>query len=333
MKVLVTGATGFLGGRLVSGLVRRGDEVRAFARKTSKIQPLLEQHVCIVYGDLKDKESLRAAVKDVDIVYHAGAAMSGSWEEYKESTINGTERILEVSLDAGVKRFVHISSIVVCQVYEMEENGTVGENCPCIKNPQEFGPYTCSKTEAERLAFGFYAKGLPVVVIRPGLVYGPGGKILFPHVGYSFGQGLFFLIGNGRNLLPFTYLDNTVDSILLAGTREEAVGQAYNIVDDEYITQRQYLKKYMDATDSRFLTLPVPISTLLFLIALAEPLGRLGFIDKAFLPSRYGFISKYKSLRFDNLKAKKELGWKPKVSLEEGLRRTFEFNRSLYVDH
>src|SRR5262245_7309629 len=98
MKALVTGATGFLGGRLVARLVSQGDEIRVLARKTSKINHLLQHGVDIVYGDLKDRKTLHHAIEGMDIIYHAGAAMSGSWEEYQESTVKGTERMLELSL-------------------------------------------------------------------------------------------------------------------------------------------------------------------------------------------------------------------------------------------
>jgi nucleoside-diphosphate-sugar epimerase len=330
MKVLVTGATGFLGSHLVSRLVQQDDEVRALARKTSKIDHLPQQGVEIVYGDLKDRTSLQRAVEGVDIVYHAGAAMSGSWEEYEESTVKGTERMLELSLDAGVKRFVHISTIAVYRVYGLEKNSIIDENCPSEETPEKVGPYARAKVEAEKRVWRFYEKGLPVVVIRPGIIYGPRGKILFPHLGFPLKAGLFVIIGKGNHLLPLTYVDNTVDAILLVATREESVGQAYHIVDDGEITQREYLKKYMAATHSKFITLSVPFSLLLFSAILAEQLKKLKALNKSSSLSRYSLVSKWTSLRFDASKAKKELGWRPKVSLEEGLKRTFEwYNNTL----
>jgi nucleoside-diphosphate-sugar epimerase len=324
MKVLVTGATGFLGSHLVAQLVRRGDAVRVLTRKTSKTG-YLPQGVEIVYGDLKDEESLRPAIEGTDIVYHAAAAMRGSWQEYEESTINGTARMLELSWQAGVKRFVHISSIIVYQVYELEKNAIVDESCPYVRDPERYGPYTRSKVEAEKLAFRFHKKGLPVVVVRPGLIYGPYGKVLFPHVGYALGGRLFFIIGRGDNLLPLTYVENTVDAILLAAIREEAIGQTYNIVDGVEITQREYLGKYIAATQANFHTLSVPFSLLLFLTALVEQLGDLGMMNIASLPSKYGLRSKWKSLKFDSSKAQRELYWHPRIGLEEGLKRTFEW--------
>jgi nucleoside-diphosphate-sugar epimerase len=325
MKVLVTGATGFLGGHLASRLVRQGDEVRALARRTSKIGHFRQQGVEVVYGDLKDRETLQHAVDGMEIVYHAGAAMSGSWKDFEESTIKGTERMLELSLEAGVKRFVHVSSLAVYQVYELQKNTLVNENNPYEKTPEKVGHYAHSKVEAEKLAFRFHEKGLPVVIVRPGIIYGPRGKVLFPHIGYPVKNKLFVIIGNGDNLLPLTYIDNTVEAILSAGAKEGVLGQAYNIVDDEAITQREYLEKYMAATHSRFLTLSMPFSLLLLSILLVEQMRNLGILTKASSPSMYGLVAKYKSLRFDTCKAKKELNWHPEISLEEGLKNTFDW--------
>lgn len=325
MKVLVTGASGFLGSHLVSRLARQGDEVRALARRSSKTDHLRQPGVEIVYGDLKDRESLRRAVEGVDMVYHAGAALSGSWQEFEESTIKGTERMLELALAAKVKRFVHISSLAIYQVYELKKNTLVEETYAYEKAPEKVGNYTHSKVEAEQLAFRFYEKGLPVVAVRPGIIYGPRGKVLFPHLGYLLKNKLFVLIGQGDNLLPLTYIDNTVDAILLAAEKREAVGHAYNIVDAEEITQKVYLEKYMAATHSRFVVVSLPFSLLLSSITLVEQLRKSGVLNGAASPSRYGLTSKYKSLRFDTSKAKKELSWEQKISLAEGLKCTFEW--------
>jgi nucleoside-diphosphate-sugar epimerase len=319
MKVLVTGATGYLGSHLISRLVRQGDEVRALVRNTSKTNQLLQYGVDIVYGDLKDSETLQRAIEGMDIVYHAGAATSGSWQEYEESTIKGTERLLELSMQAGVKRFVHISSVVVYQVYGLAENTLVDENYPLEKAPENVGPYTYSKVEAEKLVLRFHQKGLPAVIVRPGLIYGCR-DIILPSIGYFLRDWLFVMIGKGDNWLPLTYIENTVDAILLAGSKKEALGQAYNIVDDDAITQRDYLRRFKSITCRKFLTVPVPFSLLLFLITLVEQARRLGLLNKATRPSKYGLVSKWNTLRFDASKAKKDLNWQPKVSFEEGSR-------------
>lgn len=325
MKALVTGAPGFLGGHLVSRLARRGDHVKALARATSDVERLLTDGVEIVYGDLKDIDSLRRAVEGVDIVYHAGAATSGTWEEYEESTVRGTERMLQLSLEAGVERFIHISSVSAYQTYSLERNGLVDESCLIEEAPERVGPYAHSKVEAEKLAFRYFERGLPVVVIRPGLLFGPRGRVMWPNLGYFVRSGLYVVMGSGDDLLPLTYIENAVDGIMLAGASERAVGQAYHITEASGMTKRDYLKRYMAATHSSFLTITLPMPLMLIPLTLAGILKSLGVPKMSSIPSRYGVVSKFKSLQFDASKARTELAWHPKISLEEGLKRTFDW--------
>jgi 2-alkyl-3-oxoalkanoate reductase len=325
MRILVTGATGFLGSHLVSRLVHNASEVRALTRKTSRTDHLPKENVTLFYGDLKDKESLRRAIEGVDIVYHAGAAKRGSWEEFEASTIRGTEWMLELSLAAGVSRFVHISSLAVYQMNHLERNAVIDESCPMEPAPEKVGPYAHAKVEAEKLAFQFYNKGLPLVVVRPGLIYGPRGIVLFPHIGYAFKNRLFVIVGDGSNLLPLTYVDNTVEAIILAAQSEDAVGKAYTIVDEAEITQKKYLQRYLAATKVDLIVVSIPFPLLLGGVGLIEQLRKVGVLKQRATPSTYGLASKYKSVHFKVSRAKEELNWKPKVSLEEGLRKTFEW--------
>jgi nucleoside-diphosphate-sugar epimerase len=163
------------------------------------------------------------------------------------------------------------------------------------------------------------------------VIYGPHGKVLFPHLGY-FVKKVFVLIGRGDNLLPLTYIDNTVDALLLAAQREEAIGQIYNITEGVTITQREYLDRFMGATGSRFPVLSAPMPLLLLPLALVERMRALG-IPKLPSASRYGIVSKYKSLVYDSAKAQQALGWQPRISLEEGLRRTFDWYAHRATSH
>lgn len=334
MKILVTGATGFLGSHLVSRLAQNGDEVIALVRKTSNLDHLPKTGVNVVFGDLKEKDSIQRAVEGVDIVYHAGAAMQGDQEEYEQSTVRGTQWMLELAQAAGVKRFVHISSLVVYKVNGLKRNALVNEECPYEPVPERVGPYAYAKLEAEKLAFRFCEQGLPVVVVRPGIIYGTRGKIMFPHVGYFFKGKLFVIVGNGANLLPLTYIDNTVDAIIMASHSEKAIGQAYTIVDDEEITQKEYLNRYFQEMNSKVPVLAIPLSLFLLPVGLVEQLKSFGFLKNKHTPSKYGLYSKYHSLRYSAAKAREELNWQPKISLEEGLSRTFAWYKriSLAID-
>jgi nucleoside-diphosphate-sugar epimerase len=288
------------------------------------VEKLRQANIEVAYGDLKDRESLQRALEGVDIVYHAGAAMRGGRQEYFETTIRGTEWMLELAQAANVKRFVHISSVTVYRVHDLPPHALIDENCPYEPHPERVGAYAHSKVEAEKLAFRYVQLGLPVVVVRPGLIYGPCGRVMYPHIGYYVHKKLFFLVGRGDSLLPFVYIDNTVDGILRAAASEKAIGQAYNLADDGLMTQKEYLGRYMTATNAGFIAVSTPFWILLAAVYGVERLQRLGVLRQS--PTVYGLSTKYKSVRIDSSKARRELNWQPRVGLEEGLRRTFEWH-------
>ena len=321
MKVLVTGATGFLGGYLVSALAARGDFVRALSRRIGMDSRLQRDHVEIIRGDMKDQDSLRKAIDGVDVVCHAAAAMRGSWREYTETTIQGTEWMLKLSHEAGVKRFVHISSINVYQRGGLQKGAILDETSPLDPHPERLGPYAHAKIEAEKHAYRYLSQGLPVVVIRPGIIHGPGGRVVHPDVGYFATKKLFLLVGGGEKPLPLTYVDNTVDGILLALSTDKAVGQAYNLVDHVVITQKEFLDRYRAAAAVRFVTVPLPLPLLLAGAAMADRLNRFGIAS--IVTTSYEFKAQYANIRFDASKARHELGWQTRIALEEGLERTF----------
>ena len=321
MKVLVTGATGFLGSHLASALAARGDTVRALSRGIVGESRRQEANIEIVRGDLKDKDSLREAIAGVDVVCHAAAAMRGSWREHAETTIQGTKWMLKLSQEAGVKRFIHISSITIYRTWDRESKALIDETCPWDPYPERLGPYAYSKVEAEKHAFRYLWQGLPVVVIRPGIIYGPGGRVMHPNVGYFVTKKLFLLVGGGDIPLPLTYVDNTVDGILLAMSNDRAIGQVYNLVDDATITQREFLDRYKTSVNGRFVTLSLPLPLLLAGAVLARQLKRFGMTS--IVTTAYGLNAQYANVRFDAGKARRELGWHPRVALDEGLRCTF----------
>jgi 2-alkyl-3-oxoalkanoate reductase len=325
MKALVTGAAGFLGSSLVARLAAEGFAVRALVRDPARAHHLEAEGVEVVAGDLKNGESLRPAVEGIDTVFHAGAATRGDWQEYEQSTIEGTERILALSQAAGVRKFIHISSVAVYRAFGLAPNAIIDESFPLEPLARQVGPYAHSKVEAEKKVLRYAKQGLPVVIVRPGLIYGPRSRVLFPHLGFPVKGKLFITIGSGRNLLPFTYIENTIDAILLAAAGDEGAGQAYNIVDEQEITVQDYLGRFMAATGARYRVVTAPLPLILGAVKMAEGLGRV--LAKPG-PTVYGFSSKYTSLRYSSAKIARELGWRPRVDLEEGLAKTFAWYMS-----
>jgi predicted dehydrogenase/nucleoside-diphosphate-sugar epimerase len=323
-KVLVTGATGFLGHRLVAALSMCGADIVALVRDKSRVSSDLERQARLVCGDVRDPASLETALQDVAVVYHCAAVTtnSTSWTAHYETNVRGTETVLKESLKAGVQRVVHVSSVVVYGLNRPRHNRLITESAPYAQNPDRWAYYMRSKLEADKLAFRFWREtNLPVTVIRPGILYGPGG-------GRPPGRGLVqlgavrLLIGGGRNRLPYTYVDNVVDCLLLAAVSPEAIGQAYNVVDEPQVSARNVILQSEKISGEQTTLVPVPPS---FLSGVASLLELKGSLTSSTVPpklSRYVIRSACRDIRYDTRKAREQLGWQPAITLEEGLRRT-----------
>jgi predicted dehydrogenase/nucleoside-diphosphate-sugar epimerase len=326
--VFVTGATGFMGSHLVDRLTDQGAEVRALVRPGSKLNHLKTLNIDWVEGDLKDATTLTRAMEGCDIVYHCAATTSGSWSDYLAGTVQGTRHVLEASVDARIKRLVYISSLSVYPVNQFAQHASITEDAPLEPHPEQRGYYTQSKVEAEKLVIASREReALPIVILRPGTIYGPRGKVFFPRIGYGFRNRVFVILGRGNNILPLTYIENVVDAICLAGSREVAAGHIYNIVDDDPITQYEYLIEFLRSTGLTAFTVRVPLTAVSLLVSLLEAQASLA--RHAPLLSRYRLISATKDVRYNTSHANAHLGWKPNVSLQEGLKRTFEWYNAL----
>jgi nucleoside-diphosphate-sugar epimerase/predicted dehydrogenase len=325
--VFVTGASGFVGGHLVERLIDQGAEVRALIRPRSKVEHLAPLDIDWIEGDLRDSDRLANAMAGCEIVYHCAATTRGPWSDYVAGTVQGTQHVLEAARAARVKRLVYLSSLSVYPVNQFAALESITEQAPLEPHPEQRGYYTQSKVEAEKLVLADLERGgLPIAILRPGTIYGPRGKAFFPRIGYGFRNKVFIILGRGTNIMPLAYIDNVVDAICLAGSREAAAGRVYNIVDDDPITQRQYLTEFIRSTGLKAFTGRVPLTAMSMLASLLEASAR--FTKRAPFLSRYRLVSATKDVRYDTSQAKAHLGWKPNVSLEEGMRRTFEWHNN-----
>ncbi len=325
MKVLVTGASGFLGSRLVEVLVEKKYDVKAMVRQQSNREHLDKLPVEIFTGDLKDKSTLQGIMDGVDVVIHAGATTFGTFEEQKQGTIEGTRYMLDLAEEAGVKKFIHISSLTVYDINNVPNNALINEAYPIEPYPEKVGPYAYTKTESEKLVQERMKKEtLPITIVRPGLVYGSRRNMFFPHLGFSAGGGkLIVTIGWESKVLPLTYLYNTCEVIARLIEHDRAVGQIYNIVDPKTITYKQYLNYYLRAMRMKSIVVPFPY-TLLKLVAFGfEMLNKIPPLKGKFGMSRYRLNPKFKKVRFDGSLVLKELNWYPELSLDESLHRAF----------
>ncbi len=322
--VFVTGATGFVGGHLVERLTEQGAEVRALVRPRSRLDRLEPLDIDRVDGDLRDTKTLARAMEGCEVVYHCAATTHGSWTDYLAGTVQGTRNALEAAREARVKRFVYLSSLGVYPVNQFAPSDVITEDAGLEPYPERRGHYTQSKVEAEKVVLAFREReDVPIVILRPGTIYGPRGKVFFPRIGYAVRNKVFVILGRGRNVLPLTYIDNVIDAVCLAGSREAAAGRIYNVIDDELLTQQEYLSELIRATGLSAVTLRVPLTAMSLLALLLEARATLTKRSPVFV--RYRLISATRGLRYDTSRAKEHLGWKPNVPLVEGLKRTFDW--------
>ncbi len=321
MRVALTGASGYTGGRLLETLRRRGDDVSALVRGSSVTAGLRSSGATLVEGDLASDEAVRALVEGADAVLHVAAVYRTAGHPdsyYRDVNVGGTERLLEAAAAAGVRRFVHTSTVGV--------HGHVEE--PPADETAPFSPgdvYQATKAEAEALALDFHRRrGIPVAVVRPGAIYGPGETRLLK-LFRAIARGRYALVGDGRSFYHPVYIDDLVQGFLLALRREEAVGESFLICGPEYVTQAELAALVARHTGGRVLPFRLPAGPIQLagdvVEAICVPLG----IDPPLHRRRVDFWTKSRAFSID--KARRLLGYDPQVHLEEGIARTAAWYR------
>lgn len=331
--VLVTGAGGFIGSKVVKTLLDHGfTNIRCFARSSIDLaKPTdtringAEARVEVFNGDLLSKEDCLRATKNVSVIYHlaAGRGTKSIPDAFLNSVVT-TRNLLEAAGRHGcVKRFVNISSLSVYTNVDKTEGSLLDESCPVETRPQRRGDAYCfAKTKQDEIV-AEYGKRLriPFVIIRPGVVYGPGNHAIHGRVGIGT-FGVFLHLG-GANPIPLTYVDNCAEAIVLAGLVPGVDGQVFNVVDDNLPSSRQFLHLYKKNV-KRFRSLYVPRAASYFLCWMWE---KYAAWSEDQLPPTFNCAAwhgYWKKTRFTNAKAKQQLGWKPRVAITEGLGRYFE---------
>ena len=262
MRVCVTGGTGFLGTALVRSLLAKKVPVRVLARPSRRADLLEARGAEVVRGGLEDLDSITQAVEGADIVYHLAARVDtpGTKNDFLQTNLEGTERVLTACLRQGVKRAVYSSSLAV---YGPVSNGQrIDENTPHDESPQLRDFYAESKILADQYTVGFAREtGLPITIIRPGIVYGPGKQLPVGLLGFTLGKNNF-VFGNPKHRIPLNYVENLVDALQLAAqsASDERLRQ-FNIVDDDELTLAKYhaARTDVDKTTTHFFAgWPVP---------------------------------------------------------------------------
>jgi dihydroflavonol-4-reductase len=312
MRVALTGATGYTGGRLLTALRKRGDDVSALVRQGSSREGPGQAGARVVVGDLSNKGALRDLVEGADAVLHVAAVYRTAGHpdrHYREVNVGGTERLLEAALTAGVKRFVHTS--------------TVGVHGHVEHPPGDV--YQATKAEAEALALRFgRERGLQVAVVRPGAIYGPGETRLLK-LFRAIARGRYAIVGSGRTFYHPVYIDDLVAGFLLALDRPEAAGESFILAGPRYASQRELAEVIARHTDGRIFPLRIPAAPIQWAGSLCEavcvPLG----IEPPLHRRRVDFWTKSRAFSIE--KARRVLGYAPAVDMEEGIARTAAWYR------
>jgi len=331
MKTLVTGSTGFLGSHIVEALLVQGHEVRALARKTSNISHLKTTGAEIVFGAGEDYDSLLPAVNGVDVVFHAAARVMpgwGEWEDFQRDTVKSTENLLKASADAGISRFIYVSS------------GTVIGKAGCGDTPADestktdldFNPdtyYDWAKMQSEHMVLDYHKQGkLPVTVVRPCMIYGPRDRLLTDRMFHYVSMPIVLWPGWENARTALVHVSDVAECTILAAMNEQAAGQIYNIAPATEQRFRDFigtLARAVGKSEPRF-TIPLWViyATGAFLEVWAK-LWRnknLPFLTR----SDARFIGE--GMYIDGSKARKELGWEQKVSMEDGTKQYVQWRRS-----
>jgi nucleoside-diphosphate-sugar epimerase len=320
MKVLVTGAAGFLGGHLIDMLRERSDEVRAMVRPVedaSYVRSLKD--VEVVYGDLTDEESLKRAVQGVQRVYNVGAK-TGPWgleEVYRAINVQGLANLVNIAMEAGVERIVHTSSITV---YGHHLHDLVTEDHPFYA---EDNPYSRTKIAGEKLLANLVKdRGAPVVIARPGWIYGPRDNASFGKYVARVESGKFFLMGSGKNIVPVVYVRDVAQGLIKAGDAgNEVIGRAYTLAGEPRVTQAEFLNAIADALGVPHLQWQVPFSALYLAGRTAELVWQAAGRRNAAPPpfTTYGVTLQGGEQAFSIERAKRELGYAPEYDVERGV--------------
>ena len=326
-RILVTGATGFIGSRVVQQLVDSGfHNIACFSRdsgKAKRVEAGLRHNEDLrlefIGGNLLSRADCEAACKGVSVIIHLAAGVGErSFPDAFMNSVVVTRNLLEASLHSGrLKRFALVSSFAVYS--NRQRSRCLDETCPLEQHPEDRGDAYCFAKVKQEAILREYAEqsGVPYTIVRPGAVYGPGRREITGRVGLGT-FGVFLHLG-GSNKIPFTFVDNCAQAIVLAAVVQGIDGESFNIVDDDLPSSRRFLRMYKKNVRS-FRSIYVPHVVSHALCRFWERYSRKseGQLPLAFSDGRW--YVEWRNTRYSNRKLKTMLGWTPKVSTSEGLK-------------
>lgn len=325
MKVLVTGANGFLGRQVVRQFLARGHHVRALVRPATQVEKLgWPAEVEIFRADLRAATDLLPAFTGVDALVHLAAAVTGSEETQFVAGVVGTERLLEAMARSQTRQLVLASSFSVYDWSEVDR--VISEDSPLESDIYTRDGYAIAKIWQERVARRMAEKqGWDLTVLRPGFIWGPGNAYLA-----CLGQkvGKFHLVFGPLAGLPLTYVDNCAAAFVAATEHPAARNQTFNVLDDYNISCWRYLGRYLRGTQQSGWRIPIPYLLAYGFTQLAQIISKAifknqggGKLPSILVPCR--FEARFRPLSYDRQKLHRLLGWKPAVTLAEACQKSF----------
>src|SRR5882724_3750980 len=326
-RILVTGSNGFIGTKVVEKLLEYGfTTVRCFVRPSSKLDRLKQllsnersgQKVEFVIGDLLSQDDCRKATAGVSIIYHLAAGMEKSFAGAFMNSALSTRNLMDAFLERGEpKRFVNVSSFAVYSNLSLKRGALLDETCPLEDAPQErFDAYGFGKLKQEQIVREYGNEhNLPYVILRPGYVFGPGKRELNGRVAINtFG---FLIQVGGSHLLPLTFVDNCAEAIVLAGLTAGIDGELFNVVDDELLSGRQFLKLYKAKLERSSVRMPYVAAYGLCFLWEKYAKWSNGQLPAVF--NRRRCAAEWKGNRYSNQRLHERLDWKPRVPMKEAM--------------
>ena len=327
MEWLITGAAGFIGRHVVSEALDQGKRVRAIVRPTSDlsgIQWIPHPAVRVERCDLRSPAELPNLLSGVDVVIHLAGLKQGDLKAQISGTVAPTERLLEAMVEAGARRMVLVSSLSVYDFRKIACFGQLDEDSPLESQPGEREPYCQAKLLQEHVVRRYGEKhGLDTTILRPGVVIGPG-NTWTDQLGIRLNRWLWLRFSAKGMPMQLTYVENCASAIVLAAESDAAIGQTFNVVDEELPTRRHYMAELRRRLPSRPFVLPLSGSLMRLLAEKALKLNKTLSDGRARLPwiaDPARLETQLKPLKFSNDRIKRVLGWHPRFGLGEALDR------------
>lgn len=322
MRVLVTGGTGFTGTALVERLLQEGHDVVVLDKQEGLASDRLrEAGAEIVIGSVTDRDLVARTVEGAEVVHHIAAAfreVDVPESHYDDVNVGGTRNVMEAARDHGVRKVVYCST---CGVHGNVDDPPAAEDVPIA--PADY--YQRTKYKGE-LVVGDYGEHLETVILRPAAIYGPGDPERFFMIFERVARGWFPMFGDGETLYHPLYIDNLVDAFMLAMETDRGHGGTYLIADERYLSIEELVRAVGRAMGIDVRIRHFPVTPLVIaghvMEKLCEPFG----VEPPIFPRRVDWYRQDRA--FDITRARDELGYRPRVDLDEGLRRTCDWYRA-----